>query len=106
MESTVVVYTDNENLTWAVVVPVGTPEEDYQTGIVLGPPDLSSLDLQQSQRERLQKALVEAGFYNAPQLMGKRQEFNKLLKSLGLPDTYYRNVLHLYQVAYYGDSYG
>lgn len=102
MKPTIVVYTDNEHMKWAVVVPEGTPEEDYADGIVLGPPDLSVLGLKDRDYKRLHNALVENNFYEAPQFLNRRSELVALLKKLGLPETLDRSLISLYQVAYYG----
>lgn len=103
MKSTLVVYTDTDDLCWIVAVPENTAEEDYDTGIVLGPPDLASLQLPHQELVTLQQALVEKCWYIAPQLMGQRKALQTLLKDLKLPVDLYRKILHLYQVSYYGE---
>ena len=101
--STVTVrYNDDEGLAWVVAVPVGTPEEDYDQGIILGPPDLTPLGLLTADKVRLHNELVELGLYEAPALMGNRVPLAQLLQRLGLPKTLLRELISLFQQDYYG----
>lgn len=98
----IVKYTDDEGLTWVVSVVEDTAEEDYDQGIVLGPPDLTPLGLPRADFVRLHNKLVEVGLYEAPALMGQRVLLTQLLQQLGLPRTLLRELLSLFQRDYYG----
>lgn len=95
-------YNDDEGLTWVVAVPVDAREEDYDQGIILGPPDLTPLNLPHADMVRLHNELVELGLYEAPALMGNREVLTQMLRKLSLPKTLLKELISLFQYDYYG----
>lgn len=98
----IVQYTDDEGLTWAVSVSEDTQEENYDQGIILGPPDLTPLRLPHADMVKLQRELVRHNLYEAPALMGKRVLVTQLLQQLSLPKALLRELISLFQKDYYG----
>lgn len=97
-----VVYTDNDGLKWVMEVLEETPKEDWgNTGILLGPPDLTSLGLTKKKRIELQNELVSHNWIQAPDLRGRKRELIQLIKKMNLPNSLVRHVLSIYQYAYY-----
>lgn len=98
----VVMYTDNEDFTFQVLVREDALEEFYGQGIVVGPPDLSGLPLSLKERKALQTALVKQGLVTAPDLKGKGLVLRRLLQELKLDPSLARQIINLYQIDYYG----
>ena len=94
-------YTDKQGLTWVTSVPAEATPDMYRWGVPVGPPDLSSLGLEKKEWVALQAALVDMDLIVAPQLMGKRAEIKLILKKLGLPEYLLKEIISLYQQAYY-----
>lgn len=88
---------------WSVLVAPGIEPE---FGIRLGPPDLSGMVSDQDLLKKLYMMLVDAGLYNAPQLLGKRGVLRRIFDALHLPPTDMRTLIWLYQRDYYGDTDG
>lgn len=80
-------------------VPEGTEPERYQFGIVVGPPDLSELDLPKGKLEQLTELLVEQGFGDYQDTKGRRSELLTIIaKIYGTRDkNMLRYILYLYQ---------
>ena len=94
-------YTDSDGKCWSVLVPDGVL--DHSLGAWLGPPDLSSLDLDEDLLNQLQCLLVENNLYNAEQLHGNRAVLYKIIKALNLSTSLIRAITSLYQADYYGE---
>lgn len=77
-----VVYKDSEGLTWLVRVNEGTPPELYSSGIRIGPPDLSSLKLNEKDSKKLQEALVKARLVNAELIKGNAEALLRAISSV------------------------
>jgi hypothetical protein len=67
--------------------------DDCEAGIIIGPPF--------GMEKELHNVLAEAGFIQAPDLMGQRKKLFDILKELGLPKSTIRTVVHIYQKDYY-----
>lgn len=65
------------------MVPEGTEPRDYGMGALLGPPDLSGLELPRKRLKALSNELVDRGLYSYSLLDGKRAELLRLLESFG-----------------------
>jgi len=96
-----ILYTDaNTGYKYAVIAPANTVEhlDKYP---YYSPPDLSGLGLVEEMQKRLHNALVEAGMFVAP--LVKRAKLKQILTELGLPTSYVRRLLVLFQGSYYGE---
>ena len=76
----VVVYNDKQGYTYLMRVPDGTLERDYHLGIVLGPPDLSALNLKAPDEKRLRQALVESGLVSAEEIRGSASKLYQVVQ--------------------------
>lgn len=96
-------YVDEDGLMWAVLVPEGW--DDVSTGIHIGPPEsLEEVIKPRSLYKKVRQALVEAGFFEADDLMGKRVQLVKLLERFEITDrATLRMIIRMYQIAKYGD---
>lgn len=95
-------YTDDDGLAHVTLVPTGTHPEHFKWGVPVGPPDLSALGLEREKMIALQAALVDLDLLVAPQLMGQRPVLLDILNKLGLPREMVKDLIGLYQQAYYG----
>lgn len=78
----VVKYNDDNGFLWAVVVPPNVEKDQWEYGVVIGPPDLSGLGLTKNETKRLHNALVEADLYSVKTVKGNTGELLALLKKL------------------------
>lgn len=84
MQSRVIVYTFDGRKEFRRV-PNGLQPVDYDKGILIGPPDLHDLNLDEDKSLELNNALVDAGFADYKSLNGRRADLLKLIQSvLGL----------------------
>ena len=97
----IVKYTDTDGFAWAVLVKEGTPEEEYEQGAFLGPPNMVSLGLSEAKLKKLHEKLVDNKLYNAPLLMGNRAILKKILTEIDSALDV-RVLLNLFQLDYYG----
>ena len=82
MEQETVVYTNNIGLEEVRRVPNGLQPKDYDKGILIGPPDISSLKLKRSELVKLNHALIDAEFLNYRDLTGKRGQLLRILREV------------------------
>jgi hypothetical protein len=94
-------YTDGDGYSWLVLVPDDATREDYDRGIVVGPPDLSELGLEEELLKKLYKRLVDALIIDAPTLLPKRPELIDILNGLGIGKTRMREIVSIYQRDFY-----
>lgn len=73
-------YTDETGRTWAVLVPVGHPEQ-AEMGMVIGPPDLSDLGLPEAITVRLHNELHARGLLTGYDLRGREREIVAALQA-------------------------
>jgi len=101
-----VVYTDNDEYRWVVEVPdTLVDKEQYQYGIVLGPPTLELLQLNKELERKLSNALCDAGIYDYATMSSTRQTVLELIRQI-LPDADARDVLRTLIGIYQQHSYG
>ncbi len=102
-----VVYTDANGYAWLVRVTEDTLPKDYRSGIYLGPPDLSSLNIPAEKRKLLQKRLVEKKLVNAELIKGSRTVLYNTIKDT-LPGAKVKDLVmeitSIYQHAFYADN--
>lgn len=98
-----VVYTDSDGLKWIVDVPDHYSEEEYEKGLVVGPPDLSDLNIHRYKLKKLNHALVDAGLIEPGDLLGRRIELRKILKALQIEEQE-RPIVSIYQWLYKGEQ--
>jgi len=77
-----VIYKDEVGFKWVVIVPPNTPEEQYATGAIAGPPDLEELGLVAADLKRLHNGLVDNNVYDGQTL--DRGVIRRLLKELDI----------------------
>jgi hypothetical protein len=94
-------YTDSSGYSWFVLVPDDATHEDYDRGIVIGPPDLNELGLDDAALKKLLKRLVDAEIVDAPTLLPKRPELINILNDLGIGKTRMREIVSIYQRDFY-----
>jgi hypothetical protein len=92
-------YYDDWGKVWAML---DTP--DGSMGLILGPPDLSSLHLNPAKEKKLRERLVEEGLYSAPLLINKRPLLLQILQEVGLPRETIRPLVSAFQLDYDGDG--
>lgn len=103
MNTTVVIYTNQQGYKEFREVPENFIPSKYHEGILLGPPSLDSLDLPKKQKIKLNNALVDAGLCHHRHLDGKRYLLVSILRDvLGIEEEdkirFYRNsIIALYQ---------
>ena len=69
-----VIHTDDEGRKTAVQVPDGAPEKTWGQGILLGPPDLSSLGLREDLTTRLHNELFNRGIIRRSDARARRAD--------------------------------
>lgn len=94
-------YTDSNGYSWYVLVPDDAIREEYDRGIVVGPPDLSELGLDEELLKKLYKRLVDALIVDAPTLLPKRPELVSILNELGIGKARMREIVSIYQRDFY-----
>ena len=77
-----VTYVDGLDRKSMVQVPDGAPEQTWSRGIVLGPPDLSSLGLGEETTTRLHNELFNRGVIRRQDARAKRAEVHAALMSV------------------------
>ena len=77
-----VTYTNQEGMKEIRRVPQDSSPLDYHTGILVGPPDFSGLQLEQKIILILNNALVDAGLVSYPDLNGKRAQLLRIVQEL------------------------
>ena len=100
-----VVYVDRRGFKQIREVAAGTMPNDYHCGVVIGPPDLSTVGLSLMKTKALNNLLVDAMLIEYVDLRGNRPVLMAILKKFvndkkdlrGLRD----KVLAIYQQAYY-----
>jgi len=103
-----VIYTNDEGYKEVRWVPEHATPAQYQWGVVLGPPDLSSLDLPETKRREVSNRLAEAGIFDLVTLVGRRGELVRILEVVGVGDVSgVRNaIIGLYQADAYPEKFG
>jgi hypothetical protein len=77
-----VIYTTDEGLKEVRDVPNTLATKDYHLGILIGPPDLSSLKLDKKKLRELNHALVDAGLLQWPDLSGQRHRLVGIISKI------------------------
>lgn len=75
------VQTTIDNRQYIVSVPEDTEPYEYHMGIIVGPPDLSSLELTPAQEARLHNELFVRGFITKKDVLRNREELIAALQS-------------------------
>lgn len=106
MITLIVVYTNSEGMKEFRKVPNTLQPSEYNKGILVGPPDLTKLDLPSETTLTLNNALVDAGYVNYVSLAGRRRNLLLLLQStLGISEEDARQLRNkitgLYQKDYH-----
>ena len=76
------IYTDEKGFKWVVIVPPNTLPENYSSGAIAGPPDLSELGLVAADLKKLHNGLVDSNVYDGQTL--DRGVIRQLLKKLNI----------------------
>jgi hypothetical protein len=84
--SVIRIYTNKDGWKEARLVPEDLPEEKWNRGLLIGPPDLRGVWEDEEIVRMINNALVDAGFYDYHNLMGKRHEISKVLNKTDLTD--------------------
>lgn len=95
-----VVYTTEDGFKEIRRVPENASYMDYGYGALVGPPDLSGLNLGKRKTKELNNTLVDAQLVNLESLDGKRAILSRLLEPIVGKNkvTYFRNlIVYLYQ---------
>lgn len=74
-------FTDASGRLWAVLLPEDAPDADAPKGFIVGPPDLSELDLPRSTMVRLHNELFHRRLLTAEDARLRRPEFVAALSS-------------------------
>lgn len=103
-----VIYTNKQGRKEVRLVPPATHPTNYDKGVLVGPPDLSDLDLAEETVTQLNNALVDKGYINLKDLDGNRAELVRMIKdTLDVSDEKARDlrlaVLGVYQRERYPD---
>lgn len=69
-----VTFLDGDGCKYKVSLPDEAPDEDAYKGIPIGPPDLSSLELPDALRVRLNNTLFDRGFFTKRDIRGRRAQ--------------------------------
>jgi hypothetical protein len=77
----IVTHVDELERKTVVQVPEGTPESKYGQGIIVGPPDLSGLDLPEEVTTRLHNELYHRGIIRRGDAKARRPEIQAALQS-------------------------
>lgn len=106
MDFKVVVYTTNQGWLEFRKVPHNLHPADYYKGLLVGPPDLTSLGLSEEDTLALNNALVGAGYADYKSLAGRRLNLLRLVEStLGISEEeavkIRLQIIGLYQKDYY-----
>lgn len=101
-----VVYTNNQGWREVRKVPSGTPEREYGTGILVGPPDLSDIG---EDAKDINNLLVDHGMITFKDFDVKRAYLLRLLQErLGMNEQKARemrnSILSIYQQDYYREE--
>lgn len=105
MDCLTVIYTDSQGWREFRKVPSDLHPSEYNRGILLGPPDLSELNLSEEDTLALSNALVDAGYMNYKSLAGKRRDLLRIAQSiLGISEKE-AAVLRLKLIALYQRDY-
>lgn len=97
-------YTDKRGWKQLREVPDGLlTTDDYSKGILVGPPDLSSLPLSGERQRLLNNLLFEAGMYEYPNIKSRRRELLDITRRIsGRRDTdLLKQIIALYQHQFY-----
>jgi hypothetical protein len=86
LESTVVIYTTKEGWREFRRVPNGYPPTLYNSGIVIGPPNLDSLELTKKQKLKINNYLVDEGVISYENLLGKKRLLLNVLLEMGFKE--------------------
>lgn len=92
-------YVDEQGFAWLKRVKDKTVPTMYRRGITIGPPDLSSLSLEQDELKRLQNALVDAYLVNAELIRGNVTQLHNVIKG-ALPHKNTRELVKQVKVIY------
>lgn len=100
-------YKDYEGYAWLVNVDDTTMPEDYDKGIIVGPPPLlTCIDLDEDELKVLQEALVDAYLVNAAYINGSADKLYNVVKN-ALPNKNTRQLVReiksVYQLDYYNE---
>ena len=77
-----VIYNSTEGLKEVRDVPNTLSTNDYHLGILIGPPDLSSLPIDKKKLLELNHALVDAGLLQWPDLSGQRHKLVGIISKI------------------------
>lgn len=107
MTAKVVIYNDPKtNYKEFRKVPHSLQPSDYDRGVLVGPPDLTTLSLEEDKALALNNALVDAGFSDFESLSGRRADLLRLVQivlDLSLDEA--RQMKHDLLVLYTRDFY-
>lgn len=76
-----IVSTEREGKKYKVVVPEGALEENWQYGVIVGPPDLSKLGLPYELEVRLHNELFNRGLITIPDVRRNMQSLQGALQA-------------------------
>lgn len=79
MDYIIVVYTSREGLKEFRKVPKTLHPTEYFKGVLVGPPDMSDLELSSKDTLTINNALVDAGYVNYTSLAGRRRSLLELV---------------------------
>lgn len=97
-------YTDKRGWKQLREVPNGLlTTDDYSKGILIGPPDLSSLPLSDKQQRLLNNLLFGAGMYEYPNIKSRRRELLDMIYHIsgGRDTELLKQIIALYQHQFY-----
>lgn len=97
-------YTDKRGWKQLREVPDGLlTTDDYGKGILIGPPDISSLPLSDERQRLLNNLLCEAGMYDYTGIKGRRRELLDIIQRVnGSRDMeLLKQILAIYQHQFY-----
>lgn len=99
-------YTDKRGWKQLREVPDGLlTTDDYSKGILVGPPDCSSLPLSSEKQRLLNNLLFEAGMVEYANIKGRRRELLDIVQRLtgGRDTDLLKHIIALYQHQFYED---
>lgn len=102
---TKVIYTSPEGLKEIRDVPNTLSTKDYYLGILIGPPDLSSLPIDKSKLRELNHALVDADLIQWPDLSGQRYKLVEIISKIWPKPEKQRDMKYKILVIYQQDYY-
>lgn len=91
---------DEEGQAWLV----DSTYDDCASGIYLGPPDLSDMELDPLTLLKLREKLVDAFLYNAETILGQRDLLMSIFNELNLTKRQLQRLVGIYQQDFYGDG--